>query len=109
MVRASYAVSCVATGGTLTSIAAPLGRPAGWFDMGVIQFTSGPLAGVTRNIKAWDGSTLTLSLPLPGLPAGCGFTVVPGCDKTKATCQVKFQNLARFRGCPYVPKPEAVR
>lgn len=109
VLRSAYTVTGVATGGTISTVQAALGRPAGWFDLGVITFTSGPLMGTTRTIKAWDGTTLTLSFPLPSLPAGCGFTLVPGCDKTLATCKAKFNNVARFRGCPFVPKPEAVR
>lgn len=107
--RASYQMNGTATGGTTSSVQASLPRPAGWFDLGVITFTSGALIGVQRAVKSWDGSTLTLSLPLPVPPAGCAFIIVPGCDKTKATCGSKFGNLAGFRGCPYVPKPESVR
>lgn len=107
--RSAYLVNGTATGGTTSSVVAALGRPAGWFDLGVITFTSGALIGVQRAVKAWDGTTLTLGLPLPALPAGCAFQIVPGCDKTKGTCGAKFSNLARFRGCPYVPRPEAVR
>lgn len=107
--RAAYQVSGFPSSGTLNTVTAALGKPAGWFDLGVITFTSGALIGIQRTVKSWDGSTATLSLPLPVSPVGCAFVIVPGCDKTKTTCSNKFQNLAHFRGCPFVPKPESVR
>jgi Phage conserved hypothetical protein BR0599 len=50
----------------------------------------------------------TLSrLPLQSSPnAGDAFTVYQGCDHTPGTCQSKFNNLANFRGFPYVPPPQ---
>jgi hypothetical protein len=32
--------------------------------------------------------------------------VYKGCDKTTATCAGRFNNLANFRGYPFVPPPE---
>ncbi len=46
-------------------------------------------------------------LPLQSAPsAGDTFTVYYGCDHTPGTCQSKFNNLANFRGFPYVPPPQ---
>lgn len=84
-----------------------LPHPSGWFDQGVLTFTSGPNAGVQRTVKSFDSGLFHFALPLPYAPvAGNGFQVYPGCDKTQGTCQSKFNNLARFRGFPYVPAPE---
>ena len=45
--------------------------------------------------------------PLPFAPSpGDAFTVYAGCDHTQGTCQGRFNNLANFRGFPYVPPPE---
>ena len=80
---------------------------ASWFDQGVISFQSGQNAGVQRTVKAYANGQFWFALPLPKPPqVGDNFTVFPGCDKTKATCQAKFNNLSRFRGFPFVPIPE---
>lgn len=75
---------------------------------GSITFTSGVNAGVTANVNSVvAGVSLTLGYPLQSAPApGDTFTVYQGCDHTTATCQSKFNNLANFRGFPYVPPPQ---
>jgi uncharacterized phage protein (TIGR02218 family) len=78
------------------------------YQQGSITFTSGVNAGVTGNVNSAVASTsLTLGYPLQSVPAaGDGFTVYQGCDHTPGTCQSKFNNLANFRGFPYVPPPQ---
>lgn len=101
------AVSAVSGTPTLISIASALSQPTGYFDQGVLTFTSGPLNGINRTVKSYSSGAFTFSNPLPELPiAGNTFSVFAGCDKTKATCQSKFNNLARFRGFPFIPVPE---
>jgi uncharacterized phage protein (TIGR02218 family) len=79
----------------------------GWFDQGVLTFTSGSNAGQVRTVKKSSGGQFWFALPLPQVPGvGSTFTVYPGCNKTQATCQGKFNNLPRFRGYPYIPVPE---
>ena len=75
------------------------------FAQGTITFNSGVLAGVTATVgSVVNGSSLNLINPLQSVPAlGDGFTVYFGCDHTQATCTNKFNNLANFRGFPYVP------
>jgi hypothetical protein len=41
--------------------------------------------------------------------AGDGVSVYPGCDKTKTMCGTKYVNINRFRGFPFVPRPEQAR
>jgi uncharacterized phage protein (TIGR02218 family) len=78
------------------------------FLQGSITFTSGVNVSVTANVNAVAaGASLTLGYPLQSVPAaGDAFTVYYGCDHTPATCQSKFNNLANFRGYPYVPPPQ---
>jgi uncharacterized phage protein (TIGR02218 family) len=78
------------------------------FQQGSITFTSGVNAGVTATVgSAVAGTSLTLLYPLESVPAaGDGFTVYYGCDHTPGTCQAKFNNLANFRGFPFVPPPQ---
>jgi hypothetical protein len=110
LTRSSYAVtSSVTSTSTATIIyASGLTQTAGYFNQGVIQFTSGLNSGLKRTVKTHaSGGVLTMILYFPSAPAiGDTFTIVPGCDKTMATCKNTFNNLANYRGMPYVPLPE---
>ena len=82
-----------------------------WFSLGVLTFTSGANAGLSRTVRshANTNGVVTLVSPFPSAPAtGDTFNIVPGCDKQQATCSGKFANLAHFRGFPYVPVPETL-
>jgi uncharacterized phage protein (TIGR02218 family) len=78
------------------------------FAQGTLTFSSGVLAGVSATVgSAVTGVALTMINPLEAVPApGDAFTIYSGCDHTPATCQAKFNNLANFRGFPYVPPPQ---
>jgi len=107
--KANFAVNgSVAAGSTQSVVNATLSLASGYFDLGVIAFTSGANNGVSRTIKTYlQGSpgTASVILPLPVAPsAGDAFTIYPGCDKQQSTCQNKFNNLINFRGFPYVPE-----
>ncbi|MFY9326485.1 MAG: DUF2163 domain-containing protein [Georgfuchsia sp.] len=72
---------------------------------GVLTFTSGTNDNRTYEIKnsAADG-TLTLLLPLAyDVTAGDAYSLIPGCDKTLATCRDTYNNVVNFRGFPHVP------
>jgi uncharacterized phage protein (TIGR02218 family) len=108
--RSAYQVNGTATGGSTTRINWPNGKPNGYFDQGVIVFTSGRNIGARRTIKESNASGLDIALPLPYPPlSGESFTAVPGCNKTHIICSGKFGNISRFRGFPWVPPPEAAR
>lgn len=97
----------VMAGSTRTMLRVSIAQPYGWFALGYVVFPSGALAGVRRTIKASYPGVFELLLPLPALPAvGDVVEACPGCDHSKPTCANKFNNLARFRGYPYVPLPE---
>lgn len=94
---------------TRQAFGSALGQAAGHFALGVVAFTSGANAGISRTVKTFAGGLVTLIAPLPFAPAvGDAFSIYPGCDKTQATCTNKFANLPRFRGQPYIPVPETV-
>ena len=77
------------------------------FDQGTVTFESGANVGVSRTVQKSTSSGLTLSRPLDyALAPGDSFVVYKGCDKTMATCLNRFNNLANFRGFPFVPPPE---
>lgn len=95
------------TNGTGQWLQSGLTQEPGWFDQGVLEFLMGANAGVRRTVKSYAYGQFWFALPLPKPPqVGDSFTVFPGCDKTKATCQSKFNNVVRFRGFPFVPTPE---
>lgn len=79
-----------------------------YFNQGTITFLTGANAGITRTIKAQQNPwAVTVAYPLPFAPAaGDTFKIYPGCDKRQGTCSSKFNNLAHFRGYPYIPVPE---
>jgi len=105
----------VAIGSTLSSIRADAVRtvgarnkPPGYFDEGVIRFTTGLNSFVRRTVKQHPGDgNFELTMPLPYPPAqGDQFVLSPGCDKTYGGGCAKLSNQARYRGFPNVP-PEA--
>jgi len=100
------AAGSVGAGSTASVIKWP-GAAAG-HQQGSITFTSGVNAGVTATVvSVAAGTSLALGYPLQSVPAaGDAFTVYQGCDHTPGTCQSKFNNLANFRGFPYVPPPQ---
>lgn len=80
-----------------------------WFEQGVVKFTSGRNAGLSRTVKSHEKCLLTFALRLPYPPeSGDAFKIYPGCDKTQATCGGKFNNVVHFRGFPYVPAADTV-
>lgn len=91
---------------------ATLTQASGYFELGKIDFTSGVNNGVERNIKAYSyisgtSQQFVLNYPLLNLPSiGDTFNIYAGCDKTKNTCNTKFNNLVNFRGFPFIPTPE---
>lgn len=118
---AAYTVAGVTSGAgdatlriiTSTS-AAVIAKPTAWADLGVLAFTSGLNAGMSRTVRthvlAAGTATVTAVSPFPyAIAPGDGFTLRAGCDKRQTgDCTVKFANVAHFRGEPYIPEPESI-
>jgi uncharacterized phage protein (TIGR02218 family) len=108
--RATFTLSSTVTGGGSYNgfTASGLGQPAGYFDQGVIGFTSGANNGIRRTVKSHGaGGVLMFSLPLLSTPqAGDTFTIYPGCRRTEQVCIDTFNNRAHFKGYPFIPAPE---
>lgn len=101
--------TCTGSSSTTTFTYSGLAQATGYFDLGVITFTSGVNNGVSRTVKSYASGTIVVINPFPSAPAnGDTFSIVPGCDKLQATCSSKFSNIARFKGFPYVPVPETL-
>lgn len=107
LVKSAFGFAGTVGAGSTNSVVNWAGAVAEKFHQGTITFSSGINAGVTANIKsAVPGVSLTLSYPLTNAPAtGDAFTAYWGCDHTQATCTNKFNNVANFRGFPYIPPP----
>lgn len=92
---------------TLSRIVCTIAKPQGYFTQGVVEFTAGLNASLKRTIRLHENGSLLLTLPLTQMPEiGEAIKVYPGCDKTMDTCSIRFNNLERFRGEPFVPVPE---
>jgi uncharacterized phage protein (TIGR02218 family) len=107
IIRGTYAASGTVGAGSTASLINFSGALAA-HQQGAILFTSGANANVRATVKlAAAGASLTLMYPLPSPPTtGDAFTAYEGCDHTPATCKAQFNNLANFRGFPYVPPPQ---
>ncbi len=78
---------------------------AGYFDGGLLSWTSGLNTGLGMEVKSFLGGVFTLYLPMyyQILPTDT-FTVYPGCKKRFVEdCTAKFNNAVNFRGEPHVP------
>ena len=113
--KSAYTVSSTASGATDSkriTFSHSLGQSTGYFDLGVVSFTSGANAGISRSVRSHiSGSpgALTVLQPWPyAVASGDVFTIYPGCDKTQSTCSAKYSNLGRFRGMPYIPVPDTI-
>lgn len=84
--RTALAVSSSAIASTSgSSITCDLSNPAGYFNSGVIKFTSGANANSVRTVKQYSVGTITLVAPFPNpIAAGDTFTATPGCSKSFA-------------------------
>lgn len=81
----------------------------GWFDFGVLTWTSGANAGRKTGVKQYLTGAFELSLPMPNpIAVNDAYSVYAGCDKLIATCIGKFNNVVNFRGEPFVPGFDAL-
>lgn len=92
-----------------------------WFNLGTANFQSGDNINQSYEVKDWIRSSNTVVLFLPAgrvIQVGDALTLVPGCDKLRATCAAKFAlsgtrdyatgNVLNFRGEPDLPGRDAV-
>jgi uncharacterized phage protein (TIGR02218 family) len=95
----------IASGATTTGFDTSLTQADGYFAKGIITFTSGANAGVSRAVQSYAnaGGAVAVAFPLPLAPAvGDAFNAVRGCLLTMADCSAQG-NLGRFRGQPFTP------
>ncbi len=100
-VVSNFAVEVVGTEDTLTA------TPTTRFDEGMLTWLTGANIGFPpMEVKSYDPVTQKITLYLKtvnDIAVGDKFQIVIGCNKTLATCRDVFNNVANFRGEPYVP------
>ena len=90
------------------SIAVDVQKDSYYFNYGLLTFTSGKCMDCLYDIKDYtvmDGTARVLSfLPFDDeVQVGDIVSLLAGCDGNLDTCIQKFNNVANFRGEPYVP------
>jgi uncharacterized phage protein (TIGR02218 family) len=112
VIKSNYlSTGSLSSGSTVSTLnTGSLSQSSGYFNLGSIEFTSGPNEGVIAFIQTHtkgSPTTITIVPPLPNVPGATdSFDIWPGCNKTPFTCQSKFSNLVNFRGFPFIPVPE---
>lgn len=111
---AAYTVTGSVTGVTSQKVFTDSTRAeaAGYFDYGHIRFTTGDNAGLpSYTIKKHEaGGVITLyDATHYQVTVTDEYELVPGCDKTKATCEIKFGNAVNNGGFEDMAPPEAYR
>lgn len=90
-------------GSPLGVVAPPSGDELYW-QYGLLTWSTGNNAGLSMEVHLYDGVTVELVLPMPSpVQVGDTFSIVPGCDHTRATCRDRFSNVLNFRGEPDAP------
>ena len=81
----------------------------GYFDLGVLEWTSGANTGQISEIKTFAGGQFVLWRPtISAIAIGDEYEARPGCDKQPETCKTKFNNFVNYGGFPDVPGRDAI-
>ena len=106
--RAGLAVTFAAGAGSTQTRITDAPSSTTPFLLGTITGITGANSGYSRTIAGFvSGGAVTAKLAFlfPVAP-GDQFQLLPGCDRTIATCTNVFNNAANFGGFPYIPTPE---
>ncbi len=103
--KADYAVVGEATDvdGLVITVPSASGAPAGDYFTGMLEYE-----GVFRLVTAHAGTSIKLSRPIAALSAALAVgpvnvTLYPGCDRSRARCKARFNNLANNGSFPFQP------
>ena len=76
---------------------------------GLLTWISGANTGRAMGIRTASAGNIGLDLPMcRSIAAGDTYSASAGCDKNLSTCRDTYANVANFRGCPFIPGPDAV-
>ena len=106
--RQSFALIFPAGSGSTTTVIQGAPTTPTPYTQGTIVGVTGGNAGYSRTISSFvSGGSVTIKLAfLSPVAVGDQFQLLPGCDRTLATCANVFNNAGHFGGCPYIPTPE---
>ena len=106
--RSSLAITFPAAGGSTTTVIQGAPTTTTPYMQGTIIAVSGGNAGQSRTIAGFfSGGSVAVKLAfLSPVATGDQFHLLPGCDRTLATCTNVFNNAIHFGGFPYIPTPE---
>src|SRR6266446_261343 len=106
--RESLSITFSAGAGSTQTVITNAPSSARPFALGTITGVTGSNAGVSRTSAAFViGTTVTVKLAfLFPVATGDQFHLLPGCDRTIATCKNVFNNAGNFGGFPFIPTPE---
>jgi uncharacterized phage protein (TIGR02218 family) len=106
--RSSLAGTFSAGSGSTTTVIQGAPFTTTPYVQGTIIGVTGGNAGYRRTISSFvSGGAVTVKLAfLSPVGAGDQFQLLPGCDRTLATCTNVFNNAVHFGGFPYIPTPE---
>lgn len=90
------------TANTVTVID-PKSTPSGTLDGGFIEWDNPRLGSEWRGVELQTGNVLTMFGLADGLYYGLKLRAYPGCNRTTADCNVKFNNLDNYGGVPDLP------
>jgi uncharacterized phage protein (TIGR02218 family) len=103
--QASFACLSGSTETLILSTVNP--TPAGLYVQGTIVGLTGANAGDSRTIAGMSSGNVSVKLTFLSPPiVGDQFQLLPGCDRSVATCTNVFNNAIHFGGMPYIPTPE---
>lgn len=102
--RFTHEATVASSGGSEIVLADALPGAAGAFAFGRLRWLDGANSGLWSNILESAATTVELAAPPPfPVTEGARVELAEGCDKTIATCSVRFANAINFRGEPYLP------
>ena len=106
--RLSLAATFSAGSGSTTTVIQGAPATTTPYAQGTIIGLTGGNAGQSRTIANFSsGGSVTVKLAfLSPVAGGDQFQLLPGCDRTLATCTNVFNNAIHFGGLPYIPTPE---
>jgi len=106
--RSSLPATFSAASGSTTTVIQGAPTTTTPYAQGTIIAVTGGNAGYSRTISTFvSGGAVTVKLAfLSPVAVGDQFQLLPGCDRTLATCTNVFNNAIHFGGFPYIPTPE---
>lgn len=103
--QATFSAGVGSTQAQIATAVAP--SPANLYIQGTVIGVTGANAGSSRTVANMDGGWVYVKLAyLSPVAVGDQFRLLPGCDRTLATCANVFNNAIHFGGFPYIPTPE---